>query len=251
MNIIFGICIALSAFCFIYYGIITSYAGFGTAFAWFWILAGVGSLVLGFIIRYIMKQGIRVPNVIRYLTIAVFTLGLCCFLLLEGILIYYSGKKADPGADYLIVLGAQVRGTTITKSLKKRLDTALDYLYTNPDTIVIVSGGQGTGEDISEAEAMSNYLKSKGINEARIRIEDQSRNTSENIANSSKLIKGKDSTVVIVTNGFHVFRSVSIARKYGFQMVQGLAAPSDRILTINYYIREAAGVLKDFLYGNL
>jgi uncharacterized SAM-binding protein YcdF (DUF218 family) len=198
-----------------------------------------------------IKNGIKLPNFWRFLVVITVSISFCLFLILEGTIIYYSAKKADPGADYLIVLGAQVRGTTITKSLKKRLDTAIDYLEDNPETVVIVSGGQGTGEAVSEAEAMKKYLVLKGIKASSIITEDKSTNTNENIRFSRNLMKGDNSSVVIVTNGFHIFRSLSIARKQGLSGVQGLAAPSDRILVINYYIREAVGVLKDFLFGNI
>lgn len=251
MSIILVICVLLGILCLLYFGIITLYAGLTTAFAWFWICAGIGFIVLSFIVKFIIKNEVKIPGFARYLMIAIISIGLCIFLLLEGTLIYYSGKKADANADYMIVLGAQVRGTTITKSLKKRLDTALEYLEVNPDTIVIVSGGKGKGEDITEAKAMSSYLISKGIDKERILQEDQSTNTNENIRNSKKLIKDENANVVIVTNGFHVFRSISIAKKQKLTSVQGLAAPSDPILTLNYYVREAVGVLKDFVFGNI
>lgn len=223
----------------------------GTAFAWFWVCAGIGFLLLAIIIRYVTKHDIKLPDPLRYLIIIGVTIGVGVFLFLEGTIIFYSGRKADTDADYLIVLGAQVRGTTITKSLKKRLDTAADYLADNPETMVIVSGGQGTGEDISEAEAMYRYLKQKGITDDRILIEDQSTSTEENIRFSKKLMEDQNASVAIVTNGFHIFRSISIAKKQGLSQVQGLAAPSDQILTLNYYVREVAGVLKDFVFGNI
>jgi uncharacterized SAM-binding protein YcdF (DUF218 family) len=231
MGILFGLCLVLGMLCLLYYGIITVYAGLGTAFAWFWLCAGLGLIILGLIINYMTKHEIRLPNLLKFLIIAASSVGLCLFLIIEGTIIYYSAKKAEPGADYMIVLGAQVRGTTITKSLKKRLDTAAEYLKDNPETVTIVSGGQGTGEDITEAEAMLRYLISKGIEPARIMKEDRSTNTNENILFSRKLMKDSSSSVIIVTNGFHIFRSLSIAKKQGMSDIQGLAAPSDRILT--------------------
>jgi uncharacterized SAM-binding protein YcdF (DUF218 family) len=251
MGILFALCLLSGILCLLYYGVITIYAGLSTAFAWFWLCAGAGLIILSIIINYLIKHEIKLPNMLRYLIITVVSVGLCIFLIIEGTIIYYSARKAEPGADYLIVLGAQVRGTVITKSLKKRLDTALDYLQDNPKTIVIVSGGKGIGEDISEAEAMKNYLTAKGIEASRIIEENQSTNTNENILYSRKLMKGENPSVTIVTNGFHVFRALSIARKQGLTEIQGLAAPSDRILVINYYVREVVGVLKDFVFGNI
>lgn len=251
MNILFGMFLVLGILSLLYYVIITAYAGMGTAFAWFWICASVAFLVLGFLIRYLLPHRIKIPAAWRNLLIIITAIGFCCFVLLEGTIIFYSQKEAKANVDYLIVLGAQVKGTTVSKSLKKRLDTAMGYLKENPETVAIVSGGQGPGEDISEAEAMQQYLISRGVEKGRIIIEDQSTNTEQNIRYSKLLMKDQEASVAIVTNGFHIFRSISIARKQGVSQVQGLAAPTDRILCLNYYIREAFGVMKDFLYGNL
>jgi uncharacterized SAM-binding protein YcdF (DUF218 family) len=251
LSILFGTCLILGTLCLIYYGIITVYAGFGTAFAWFWICAGLGFLILGFIMNYMIKNGIKLPAFLRFLFITVISAGICIFLLLEGTIFYYSTRKAEPGADYLVVLGAQVRGTRITKSLQKRLDAAVNYLKGNLRTVAIVSGGRGPGEDITEAEAMKKYLMNKGIDERRIIKEDKSANTDENIRFSLQLMKGDNPKVAIVTNGFHIFRALSIAKKQGLTRTEGLAASSDSILAVNYYVREAVGILKDFLVGNL
>ena len=251
MSLLIGICFVLGVLCLIYYGVITAYAGLGTAFAGFWIFAGVGLILLGCLLIYLSVHPIKLPNLWKYIIMAIVAIGLCIFLLIEGTIIYYSNKDAEPGADYVIVLGAQVRGTTVTKSLKKRLDTAAKYLKENQETKVIVSGGQGTGEDITEAEAMRRYLISNGIPENQIIKEERSTNTAENIKYSKMLIQGEELELVIVTNGFHVYRALSIAKKQGLSQAQGLAAPSDRILILNYYVREAAGVLKDFLVGNI
>ena len=251
MSLLVGICFVLGVLCLIYYGVITVYAGLGTAFAGFWIFAGIGLILLGCLLLYMSVHHIKLPSLWNYIVTGIVVVGLCVFILIEGTIIYYSNKDAAPGADYVIVLGAQVRGTTVTKSLKKRLDTATEYLKDNTEALVIVSGGQGTGEDITEAEAMSSYLKSKGIPEDRIIKEEQSTNTAENIKYSKMLMKDEKSELVIVTNGFHVFRALSIAKKQGLSQAQGLAAPSDKILILNYYVREAVGVLKDFLVGNI
>ena len=64
-------------------------------------------------------------------------------------------QKPRDNCDYIIVLGCQIRGERITKSLKKRLDAAYDYAINNPDTKIIVSGGQGKGESKTEALAVS------------------------------------------------------------------------------------------------
>jgi uncharacterized SAM-binding protein YcdF (DUF218 family) len=179
-----------------------------------------------------------------------FLAGIGLFVWVESVLHFYAKKRAEQGMEYIVILGAQIKGTIISKSLKKRLDTALVYLRTNPDTKIIVSGGKGKDELISEAEAMSKYLVVEGIDKGRIQMEDKSTNTNENIRFSKKFIP-ENASVAIVTNGFHIYRSIKIAKKQGFPQVQGIAAPTDPILSVSYYVWETLGVLKDYLQGNL
>ena len=74
-----------------------------------------------------------------------------------------------------------VKATTPSLTLKSRLDTAIEYLnITKDDTYIVVSGGQGNGENISEAKAMQRYLIQKGIEEEKIILEDKSTSTNEN-----------------------------------------------------------------------
>jgi uncharacterized SAM-binding protein YcdF (DUF218 family) len=197
------------------------------------------------------KHEITIAKFWRVAFLILFTIGFSVFLLVEGTIIYHANQKADPDLDYLIILGAQVRGTRITKTLQKRLDTAATYLQENPRTIAIVSGGRGRGEDISEAEAMRRYLMEQGIDALRIKMEDSSTNTNENIRYSKKIIQDENAKVAVVTNGFHIYRAIKIAQKQGFNEIQGLAAPSDSRLFINYYVREVFGVIKEKLAGNI
>jgi uncharacterized SAM-binding protein YcdF (DUF218 family) len=82
-------------------------------------------------------------------------------------------------------------------------------------------------------------------------MEDKSTNTSQNIKFSKGLMVSENATAVLVTNRFHVFRAMSIARKQGIIHVQGLGAPNDDILTLSYYIREFFAVVKDKVVGNI
>jgi uncharacterized SAM-binding protein YcdF (DUF218 family) len=246
-----GFCLLIGILSLFYYGIIVSYAGFSSSFSWFWLLVGIGCFVFSILLHYIIKHEIVLPKYLRMAAIMIVAAGFSIFALVEGAIIYHANQKADANVEYLIVLGAQVRGTRITKTLKKRLDTAVTYLKDNPKTIAIVSGGQGAGEDITEAEAMRKYLLEQGITEDRIRKEEQSTNTDKNIRFSKAIIQDENAEVAIVTNGFHVYRALQIAKKQGFQNVRGLAAPSDARLLINYYVREVFGVIKDKIVGNL
>lgn len=243
--------IILGIACFIYLIGIISYAGTGTAFLWFWVLTGLLSLGFAIILWYIGYREIEIPVKLKIIFVTLFSVGVLLFILIEGIIIGYGNSRPQENGDYLIVLGAQVKGTTPSRALKNRLDTAIKYLEENEHTKVIVSGGQGTGEEISEAEAMSQYLLKAGIDGLRIIKEDKSRNTHENLLFSKAKITEPNSRIIIVTNDFHVFRSIHIGKRLGLKNVSGLSAPSDDLLIISYYVREFFAIIKDKAVGNI
>lgn len=151
--------------------------------------------------------------------------------------------KAPDHIGHLIVLGAQVWGEKPaypSTQLQERLDTAYDYLIENPDTQVIVTGGQGSNEQEAEGDVMARYLTEKGIDENRITIESRSTSTIENIRFSLEL---QDiDTAVIVTNDYHLYRAKRTARQNGIETVYGLAAPSRSSSTVKSILREILAV---------
>ena len=169
------------------------------------------------------------------------------FCFVEGCVISQMHAKGKAGLDYIIVLGAQVRENGPSPVLKYRLDKAVEYLEENPDTICIVSGGQGKNEPWSEAEGMAQYLKTQGIDENRIRLEDQSLTTEQNVTNSQKLME-EGASVGIVTNDFHVFRAKQIAKKYGLKDVCGIAAGSSPLYLPNNMLREFFAEIKFLVF---
>ena len=175
------------------------------------------------------------------------------FIILQCLII--SGARTEAAeVGCLIVLGAGIYGETPSRILAARLDAALEYLKTRGDVLIIVSGGQGSGEAITEAEAMFRYLVRRGANENRIWKEESSASTWENLAFSLELMEEngldiENTKVAIVTNEFHLYRAKHIAGTLGFDAI-GIAAetpyPSLRIL---YHCREALALLKSLLSG--
>lgn len=176
----------------------------------------------------------------------VLILGWTLFILVEVLICSAMMKNIREEVPFIIILGAQVRGTSITHSLKCRLETAILYLNTYPGAKVIVSGGQGKGEDITEAYAMFVYLKEQGIDSTRIYAEDTSTSTWENLNNSGEIIGDKTQPAAVVTNGFHLYRALVIGKRIGFSNLEGIAAPSTPILMINYMVREFFALLYTF-----
>lgn len=220
-------------------------------FTYFWLVFGIACLLAGWLVLWVRRHPEILPAWLLRTVFVITALGILVFLVIEGILLGYGHSQPDKGADYVIVLGARVRGEKVTYNLQTRLDKAYDYLADNPQTKVVLSGGQGVGEDISEAEAMSRYLQGKGIASERLILEDQSVNTNENMEFSIEKIGSKDKNIVIVSNSFHIFRAMGIARKMGLSHVQGLGSGVKWYTAPNMYVREAVAVVKYTLCGQL
>ena len=159
---------------------------FGSWFFLIWGAAGAGFMALA----WMWKNNIisRLPAAVKLLLVIVLAAGILVFLFIEGLIISRFHSKGEPGLDYLIVLGAQMRDSGPSKALALRLDTAVTYLEENEATLVVVSGGKGSNEPVSEAQGMFDYLVAKGIAPERIVMEDKSTNTKENLEFSQKLI---------------------------------------------------------------
>ncbi len=233
---------ALSVLSVVYFLLLVLFSGIRTSFLWFWLLLAAFSFVCSLLL----------PRLTHYQIFLSMLWGLAAaFLIIEGIFIFYAFRRPQAAPEYVIILGAQVRGDTPSKVLQKRIDAAADYLEQYPLAIAVCSGGQGKGENISEAEAIRRGLLEKGIEEERILLEDRSTSTLENITYSMEIIGDESLPVTIITNDFHMFRALHIAKKQGLINAQGCSAISFQPVTVHYYVREFFAVAKDLLVGNL
>lgn len=242
------LCVLAAFLCFLYCFIVFRIRS-GNHFYLIWALGGLFFLVVAAVLRY--DLWVRFPMPLRRGIIGVTAVGVILFVVAEGCIFAHYGDKGRPGLDYIIVLGAQMKPGGPSAVLKFRLDAAYDYLMANEDTLCVVSGGQGANEPCSEAEGMYAYLVERGIAPERILMEDKSTDTSENIAFSAALIGGTDKDVGIVTNNFHVFRGVMLARHAGFENACGISARSNIYFQPNNLVREFFGIMKDLAWGNL
>lgn len=154
-----------------------------------------------------------------------------------------AGKCSATNESTVIVLGCKVRGTVPSIALEGRTHQAINHLKENSEAVVIVSGGQGPDEKISEAECMKDIMLKSGIEEERIFLEDKSTNTDENIAFSKKIIdENKLSTnVAIATSNYHQKRALMIGRKNGL-IPASLPSDTDKFSRLTFYTREVFGV---------
>lgn len=230
---------ALGILCFLYFICLWWHTKKpNSTFAGFWIAFGVWNLAIGFVVG-------KTPTFVDYVIFALAAILWIFFIAAEIFILCAMVVLPKKKLKYIIILGAQIRGKKMTGSLMRRLDKGLRYLEENPDTHCIVSGGKGKGEDISEAEAMFEYLKNCGVDEKRICMEDKSTTTCENLIFSKKFIDNleKDS-VGIVSNNFHIYRAMKMARILGYKKVFALPATTNPVVFPNYMVREFFALLK-------
>lgn len=237
--------LAAGGACFLYYLFLGVTARFGLSMSWMWLIAGGMFTMAG------IGSSANLPGWSRLLWRTLLCAGVALVLALEGFILSEMNAVPPQGMDYLIVLGAKVDGESPSPALAHRIIAAVSYLEQNPDTRVIASGGQGDDEGISEAQCIRNELIAAGIDEDRILIEDQSTKTSENLTFSMALIGSSDTKVGLVTNNFHIFRALRLAKKAGYTDVYGLAARYGYGTLPHYMVREAACTVADFFLGNL
>lgn len=230
------------------YGILILQVGSGTSFWLVWEVIGLFFFCWAMLLH---KDFFVIYKKIGMLFYGGVAVGVLVLVILCGMIATEFTSDGDKNLDYIIVLGAQVRENGPSVVLKYRLDTAIDYLNENPDTICIVSGGKGKNEPFSEAKGMYEYLLKNGIEKNRIILEDKSRNTVENIKNSKVLMEQSYNRVGIVTNNFHMFRGVRLAKAQGLHGVYGIAADSSILYLPNNVLRECCGILKEWIMKNI
>ena len=230
------------------YGILVRQIGSGTSFWMIWELIGVFFLFWAFLVQkgfFISHRGIS----ITFHTLVI--IGIAVIGILCGMIAKDFRAKGEKNLDYIIVLGAQMREDGPSTVLKYRLDKAIEYLNDNPDTICIVSGGQGPNEPYPEAEGMYEYLVENGIGSERILVENNSNSTVENIIYSRELMEEDYNGVGIITNNFHVHRALEIAQKKKLEKAYGIAAKSNTLYLPNNMLRECLSIMKALVLGNI
>lgn len=267
----------LAAACVIYYVVIVIYSGFTTSFSFVWMVFAGACLLFALGWEYYMKHKDRVPLWLPVSVVTFCCTGIVIFSVVEILIFTGVAAKDTSNLDYVIVLGARVKEEGLSKSLQNRLDKAIEYLEENPGATLVLSGGQGEDEPVSEAAAMRDYLIFNGVNEWQMILETRSTSTVENIAYSRVAIEedqvkrkerrsksdivmepgtyeeipDKPIRIGVLTSDFHVFRAEQIARKWGIPDIYGISCESDPVLLVHFCVRECAAILKDKLVGNM
>ena len=152
--------------------------------------------------------------------------------------------------DYVLVLGCKIRPDgTLYPLIRARVDRAIDFVNaqfkaTGKRAVLIPSGGQGSDEPMSEAEAMASYMRERGIPEAYILPEKRSRTTRENLLFSRKLIGEGDEPVkaAFSTSSYHVYRGGILAAEDGWDL-DGMGSRTKWYFWPNAFLREFIGLM--------
>ena len=272
---LFLLCIILALVCGTY-GIAVRAIGSGTAFFAVWLVLAV--LFVCATIGIHLNLWKMFPNLLKKILGFVLTLCLASFLIIEGLVVSQMHIEGPDNLNYIIVLGAQVYKNGPSPVLTFRLDKAYEYLSANPDTRCIVTGGQGSNEPFTEASCMADYLVKRGIDSGRIILEDKSTTTAQNLTNSMKLISadtinrtpdthasdttnfnttdsnitssassGTTNTIGILTNDFHMFRAMQIAKAQKIPNAYGISCSSTKVYLPNNMFREYFAEIKFLL----
>lgn len=181
--------------------------------------------------------------------IVILLIGAGCFLAAEIPVLMDCRSAADTAAPHLIVCGAGVHGSVPSRSLTDRLRAALDWLQANPDADAVLSGCQGPGEDLSEAQAMFDWLAERGVDPARLILEDRATDSYENIQYSLALLGPDPGRVAILSSEYHLHRLGYMAEKLGCEPVPVAARTSNPVMFLNYAVREAFAMWKLWVFG--
>ncbi|MCC0655272.1 MULTISPECIES: YdcF family protein [unclassified Clostridioides] len=221
----------------------------GISFSGFFLVIGILLIVYR-----ILKKKIKEKKVFYKVLKILISVFLIVFMITESLIIFYPKNSFETKSDYLLILGASVKKTTPSTTLKGRLNTALKYLKVNSECYVVVSGGKGNGENITEAKAMKDYLVRNGIDSNRIIEEYKSTNTYENFKYSKLKIEEhsrkriKNIKVKIVTTDFHVLRSKILASRNEYKNISFYASKSKLSFVPTYYTREFFAIWKTIVF---
>lgn len=205
------------------------------------------------VLYFLRKYATPVTVFLRRLIYVFLALGILAASVTEGFIVSAAHPNSQPACDYILVLGAGVNGNKPSLSLQERIQAAYAYLTAHPNTIAVLSGGQGSGEKITEAACMYGDLTAMGIDGSRLLLEEKSSSTMENLTFSLELLQAQSGSrptrLGIVSSEYHLFRAGLFAKALGVESVGIPAKTTWFSLRLNYYLREIAAVWKYLVFG--
>lgn len=246
--------VLVGAVCF-FYAFAMYFSGFGGFLSFVWLIPAA----LGFLLAGVLAGKITLRKWQKRMMIYVLIPIIVIFLVVELIIFsaFFEKPKEEPA--YIVVLGTTVYEDGPCYLLRQRLKEAAKWAETYEDAKIIVTGGQGETEPFTEGSEMRRYLiEELGISEDRIIVEEASMNTFENMTFSGEILEKEDENfsyeetpILIVTNNFHMYRAMQIARKAGFENISGAPSGTYIYLFPHYMVREFCAILKNLAMGRM
>lgn len=129
-------------------------------------------------------------------------------------------------ANYTIVLGLALENGKPVQDLYYRVETAKKYYDENPETVLVLTGGNADEFGKTEADVMKEILLEYGVPEDAMYLEDQAKTTIENFQNTLAMTEPGE-PIVLISSNYHMDRAVLTAKDAGFTTVLRLPAPSE------------------------
>lgn len=222
-------------------------------YATLWSYPTTAAVLLGLSVFCLARWLFRRKKVARILLTLLLCVSVVMVAAAEIPVIVASRGDEEAEAPYLVVLGAGLNGSYPSLSLIERLVAAEGYLQAHPEAVAILSGGQGPGEDITEAQGMCNWLVARGIDRTRLLLEERSTSTEENLRFSFDIIRARGDDpadgVAIVSSEYHLYRAKLMAEKLGAAPYGVAGKTTYFALQANYMLREAFAVWFLWVFG--
>ena len=220
---------------------------FGTAVS----VLGIVFFLLNPVIAGMLQKiwGNRFGHILLCVLLGGLGIGVILSVVLSILMIHAACDKPKT-ENTVVILGCKVRNGEPSLMLQKRLDAALVYLNQHEHVPVIVCGGQGQDESISEAQCMCEYLIVHGLDENRIYLDNTSTSTLENMQNAKAIIteQGWLPEITVITDAYHQYRAANIAHSIGLE-TDAISAKTSWYLVPSYWVREWLGICYQFVFG--
>jgi uncharacterized SAM-binding protein YcdF (DUF218 family) len=183
-----------------------------------------------------------------FLTYFFFVIGGLTFF--AALLIAAHGRIEElRSADVIIVLGAGQMNGEPSPVFRTRLDRAFELYHNAFSPLVILTGGIGEGEDISDSRVGKDYLIRRGIQEDHIVIEEESRTTKQNLFFAREIMNGYDArSALLVSHDFHMMRAKNMARDMGMVIFPAPVQTKNTFYYLAYLSREIRMTLLYILF---
>jgi uncharacterized SAM-binding protein YcdF (DUF218 family) len=247
-----------------------------------WFFASPSNLLISLILLGLLLslfKRLRRAGIGLALVFTVFTIAFGLLPLANYIMVPLEGRFPpfrDDGKpiDGVILLGGSVdaedsvsRGAFIVNESAERVLDTIQLAHRYPNARILISGGGGTvfGNGAAEAPVTASFMKSVGVDPARITVEDRSRTTFENAVFSAEIAKPKEGERwLLVTSAWHMPRAVGVFEKAGFPVVpypvdfragesfrmqRGFAFISDGLRRLDVGTKEWAGLIAYYVAG--